>query len=1012
MSLAKLTLRPPPNIDFVQGYPGIPPGGADRNRGARGGQGVKAKWVRIELKKVEVLPGGGTFYDYVGQSPINVWQASEEYGMLHTQDFPFYIRIPESIPPSIALEKGAGIRYELIAAVCLKGKRGLLRRDKPTITTASSTIIIDKHELHSTWPIYQQPETRSHVQGDVTLIVERGRTCFGPGDRIAVSATVKADNMHKDTLRGFELTLRETTVYRGGPHTTGKKGAPVIKVVHIAEQRVPLNAALFGGMQHKADLFVTVPAQHTSTTLNTARHIDITYHLVVKALMATTQHVSFDLPVLVSNWPRAVSIEAMRRIGLAPNVSTPGRPAPAASAVTSSSASSVPLIGQPIIKNQARPSTAQSTDSQVDVVISRPSVGQYNTAPAERSNGNAVAGKPDEFGVTAKAVAKDQESNVNSPERSQSYGAQTIGGTPGLGGSGSGSGLGRIAPYASETTAFARPRAGSAKAGSQRFTVTNLNEAELAEHRAAERASASRAQGSTAAAERPSTASSQNTTRSRWLTAEEEKRRLYERAVANVERVQGVPVPRPLSPVGSVQDSVAPSTPAPDTVSLPVPNPATQTPAPKPKAKRWLTAEEEKARLFENAQAAVARAQGLDGSVTSSPPASIHNRSESVASNSPMSSPSMRAQIEPTAGPAPHTPPPAQGSSGGYHASPPSSVRGRMPTYMSAEEEKIAMRRFYEAKAAVDRTQETAFGVSPSTPAAPLPYDALYPSQPTSPPTVGDSSPPSAPSSSQPAYLSEKERLRRDYEARDAAAMASPPAPPPHALPPMSAVGSPAYQPVAPVTATPLSIPAASSAMSSAAAEKEMLRRRFEAQDAALASNGAPTPPPRSGSFSAGAGSRAMPTPPRPHAVPPVSGSGSRPLTAAEEKARLKAMYEVEDPVTKPPNGVALPPVPSATPPLVNGAGRYAAPVTPPPPPPLAPKPPKEYIQETQEEDMRTHARLQAIDKEISGGAPLKAEVILSSFSADLVDANGNPIPSPGPPPPLAQPTNSPVTIE
>lgn len=58
------------------------------------------------------------------------------------QDFPFYIRIPESIPPSIALEKGgayaaitsavarlliylntAGIKYELIATLCIKGKK-------------------------------------------------------------------------------------------------------------------------------------------------------------------------------------------------------------------------------------------------------------------------------------------------------------------------------------------------------------------------------------------------------------------------------------------------------------------------------------------------------------------------------------------------------------------------------------------------------------------------------------------------------------------------------------------------------------------------------------------------------------------------------------------------------------------------------------------------------------------------------------------------------------------------
>ena len=91
---------------------------------------MKAKWVRIELRKVETLPGGGvpnTFFDFVGQSPINLWQPpNDEYSTLHTvrpsrvlsppyhpstatrpqNDFPFFIRIPESIPPTIALEKG------------------------------------------------------------------------------------------------------------------------------------------------------------------------------------------------------------------------------------------------------------------------------------------------------------------------------------------------------------------------------------------------------------------------------------------------------------------------------------------------------------------------------------------------------------------------------------------------------------------------------------------------------------------------------------------------------------------------------------------------------------------------------------------------------------------------------------------------------------------------------------------------------------------------------------------
>ena len=89
-------------------------------------QGVKAKWVRIELRTVETLSGGGpsnTFYDFVGPSPVNLWNSPDEYSLLRSvclqppfvvlsahlgswqhQDFPFSIRIPESIPPTVALD--------------------------------------------------------------------------------------------------------------------------------------------------------------------------------------------------------------------------------------------------------------------------------------------------------------------------------------------------------------------------------------------------------------------------------------------------------------------------------------------------------------------------------------------------------------------------------------------------------------------------------------------------------------------------------------------------------------------------------------------------------------------------------------------------------------------------------------------------------------------------------------------------------------------------------------------
>lgn len=140
----------------------------------------------------------------------------------------------------------------------------------------------------------------------MSLSVERGQTCYGPGDRISVMATLKSDSLHTVILRGFEFTLKETTVFRSGPHTTGKKGAPQVKVTIIAEQKVPVNKTLYGGTQYKADLACTVPSYHTSATITAARHIDITYVLNVKALMGTGLPVAIDLPVIVSNWPRLV----------------------------------------------------------------------------------------------------------------------------------------------------------------------------------------------------------------------------------------------------------------------------------------------------------------------------------------------------------------------------------------------------------------------------------------------------------------------------------------------------------------------------------------------------------------------------------------------------------------------------------------------------------------------------------------------------------------------------------
>jgi hypothetical protein len=184
--------------------------------------------------------------------------------------------------------------------------RGFFRRDKHVVVSTSAPIIIDKHELHSTWPVYAQPETRNLAQDGVTLTVDRTHTCYGPGDRVSVNATVKSDATQTVILRGFEFALRETMVFRAGGTASGKRGAPQVKMSVVGEQKVPVNATLYGGTMQKAELAVTIPERHTTTTLNAARHIDITYVLSVRALLGTGQPIIMDLPVIISNWPKYV----------------------------------------------------------------------------------------------------------------------------------------------------------------------------------------------------------------------------------------------------------------------------------------------------------------------------------------------------------------------------------------------------------------------------------------------------------------------------------------------------------------------------------------------------------------------------------------------------------------------------------------------------------------------------------------------------------------------------------
>jgi len=98
---------------------------------------------------------------------------------------------------------------------------------------------------------------------------------------------------------------------------------------------------------------------------------------------------------------------------------------------------------------------------------------------------------------------------------------------------------------------------------------------------------------------------------------------------------------------------------------------------------------------------------------------------------------------------------------------------------------------------------------------------------------------------------------------------------------------------------------------------------------------------------------RSLPPISRSTPPPPFIGSTAQPLTAAEEKARLKAQYEAQDARAATSASGAHPD---------SSHANQSSPVIP-SPPPLRPRPPVQYIRETQAEDSWTQSQLFTLDR-------------------------------------------------
>ncbi|GAA5873044.1 hypothetical protein JCM8547_000014 [Rhodosporidiobolus lusitaniae] len=456
----RITLRPPPHRDFLSGYPGIPASdpaatsppnpdpidplpfllrpqavlsGTVEIRSPTKGPPVRARWLSIELEKIETVPPApapaqaegdgkkkdanavkkeGRFVELIGTGPNKLWEASEVplrssaksfgdsprkkgfkgmlkgkgggddededdgFDLIPDGNYPFKISLPEGLPPTIEVDsKLNGVSYQIVASLCCKGKKGLLKGPaKPAIFVASAPILLDKADLLG-WPCFKPVlptplppklpwaappgeltlgETRESklairrddgTAGEVWLKATRPSSAYGPGDAVGIFVQVGWGGDKPIKLTRIDAVLRETLTFRypspANPQYIIRAPPKVTSLFQATTSVSPDPDAnpsafciLYSNEPVGFELNGVVPSDHTRVTVRTAKHVDVAYHLKIRAMIEGGDEISVDnWSCVIGNVSSRVGQGIMNEIGWVEGLcDRPGLPSSSAAA--------------------------------------------------------------------------------------------------------------------------------------------------------------------------------------------------------------------------------------------------------------------------------------------------------------------------------------------------------------------------------------------------------------------------------------------------------------------------------------------------------------------------------------------------------------------------------------------------------------------------------------------------------------------------------------------------------
>lgn len=322
MTNPKLVLRPPPNRGYMQGYPGIA-GKMTRPDAHYAGsiavtnvpKHMTASSLRVELSKIETVPGGKSWTEFIGTQPVVVWRAADGEGAddtylpLDRTEFDFSIPIPRQLPPSMQIDKNSGIKYRLVATMYTKIRRGLFRKeDVPVTLEGAADVVLPKYEMLSTWPVFNEPCEYVVNSSYYRITVMNNKIYYAVGEPISLRTLILSRVNVPKKVKGLKVSLMQTRTYM-------EDGKKITKEILLESKSKSLRKKLRNGEVAMHDFMVEVPRKRTLIDVDSAEHIHVSHHVNVQLNTEMGTLVVDKIAVRITPFTEVASAAIMDRIG-------------------------------------------------------------------------------------------------------------------------------------------------------------------------------------------------------------------------------------------------------------------------------------------------------------------------------------------------------------------------------------------------------------------------------------------------------------------------------------------------------------------------------------------------------------------------------------------------------------------------------------------------------------------------------------------------------------------------